>query len=182
MDKKISVYKATELLANDRISVQLQNAFPLTSNKLTSLGKVLYRGQTASDEEKELTGFVAGELFDEDRASDIYAYSSLYEDTATLFADSMMKIHFNVDNNVLFLEASTRTREWGISNPIAKASVSPRALFVSNKLSPRDQDWDNTFHALVGSYSYLHTGQSSKIFKSLPDNLNMMRHFKDLPL
>ncbi len=183
IDKTQSVFKSIEVLSDSRISKQLDAQHSLTSIKLASLGKVLYRGHTASDEEKEMTGFLVGELFDEDTASDIYAYSTIYEDTATLFTDTMMKIHFNVDNNVLFLHADTHDLEWGIRNPIAKASVRPRALFVSNRLSPIAGGWDTKFDTLVGTFSYLHTEeQNAKLYKSLQNNLDDISHFKDLPL
>jgi len=182
IDKNQSVFNAIKSLSNAYISTQLYNIYPLTSLKLLSLGKVLYHGQAENDEEKELSAFVAGELFDEDRASDIYAYSDMYEDTATLFADTMMKIHYNVNNNVLFITADTHELKWGIRNPISKASVKPRALLVANRLNPIIGNWDGKFDALVGTYSYLHNKQNNKLVNNYQETATLIKHLKLLPL
>jgi hypothetical protein len=94
----------------------------------------------------------------------------------------MMKIHYGVDNDVLFLEDTTRVLKWGIRNPIAKASVSPRALFVSNSLSPLSNGWDAKFEALVGTFKYLHTDATRKVLKQISVDFKHSNYFKDLPL
>ncbi|CAA6803730.1 MAG: Unknown protein [uncultured Sulfurovum sp.] len=155
-------------ISNSRVSSALYNYSPLTSSELLSLGKVMYHGHTATEEEKDLSGYVAGALFDEEDASDIYAYSTMYEDTATLFADTMMKLYFNVNNNVVFVNADKLNNqnvielEWGVRNPVAKASVAHRAIFVSDRLNPKPNGWNELFHTHIGSVAYLQTNQNEK--------------------
>ena len=168
IDKSQSVYQAVHALHDSRISKQLYNHYPLTSTQLISLGKVLYSNHVATEEEKELTGYSVGLLFNEDRASDIYGYSNLYEDTATLFADTMMKIHYGVNNNVVFLNADKYINEnkikleWGIRNAIGKANVKPRALFVTNRLNPIPGGWESRFKRSVGTSAYLSIRKMNK--------------------
>lgn len=168
LDTTKIVSDAIRDISDARISSALYSYFPLTSSKLLSLGKVMYHGHVATEEEKELSGYVAGELFDEDFASDIYAYSNLYEDLATLFADAMMKIYFDVNNNVVFVNADKLNNEdvieleWGIRNPVAKEGVVNRALFVANNLNPRENGWSALFNTHIGTAAYLQSKQYEK--------------------
>ncbi|MEA1880301.1 MAG: hypothetical protein U9N11_06635 [Campylobacterota bacterium] len=186
LDTTKRVSDAINDISDSRISSALYNYDSLSSSRLLSLGKVLYHGHVATEEEKELSGFAAGQLFDEDYASDIYAYSSIYEDTATLFADAMMKIYFNVNNNVVFINADTYNNEdvveleWGIRNPVAKETVAHRAIFVSNRLNPRANGWGELFNTHIGSAAYLQSNQNEKstFNKSNIDRKNQI-HIKD---
>jgi hypothetical protein len=168
LDGNIPIEKALNTLKDDRASVALNNQYPLTSSTLKSIGKVLYHGKKPTEEQKQLSAEEAGNLFNEDRASDIYAYSNIYEDTATLFADSMMKIHYNIDSNVVFLNSDDYKNnkiiiKWGIKNAIAKENVKSRALLIINKLNPIEGGWDDIFNQKIQSVTYLPLSKSYKL-------------------
>lgn len=137
------------------ISTGLTTSMPLTSSVMHDLGNVLFRGATATTAQKQLTAGQVGLAFAVDGASDTYAYSSQWEDTAMLFEEVMMKYHFNVDRDLAFTDAPTYANapcsayvvRWGVRNRIGNELVKARAKVVVQQLLGRSSA-DNYFAAI----------------------------------
>lgn len=131
--------------------VDLQSSFTSTGLKLQSplnsqmqfdLGRVMFHGVTATDNQKKLTAEQVGLDFSIDGASDSYNYSSQYEDVAMLFEEVMMKRHFNVDREIAFTDAPPASGatcanyvvRWGVRNRIGNPLVKSRAQLIVNKV------------------------------------------------
>lgn len=144
----------TNIGAN-RTSEQLTATSPLTSSTLVSLGQVLYRGTSATSTQKQLTGVEVGNLFDDDTAAAMYAYSSRFEDTAMLFQSAMMKYFYNVDGFQIFFNTAAYEDnnridiEWGVKNPVLKQRVEQRAIFVSNRILPISGGWTEALASIA---------------------------------
>ena len=158
LDNEQSIYNTLTKEESTHISSLLYQQSPLLSNTLSNLGKVLFHGQKASSRQRRLTAEDIQTAFDEDRASDIYGYSNQYEDLATLFSNAMMKVNYDVDNNVIFYDKKTKVLS-EIINPVAKAAVAQRALFVANRLNPIQGGWERTFEESLGHVSYNSRGK-----------------------
>jgi len=124
------------------ISTDLTSRLPLTSTMLFGVGDVLFHGTKVSSEQKQFTAEQVGLAFAVDGASDAYAYSSQYEDTAMLFEETMMKYHFNIDREMAFTDAPTTAKaycneyvvRWGVHNRIGNETVKARAQVVVQQL------------------------------------------------
>lgn len=126
----------------DNISVDLIARAPLNSQMLYGLAEVRYHGVTATPEQRQLTAQTVGLEFEIDGANDDYAYASLFEDTAMLFEEVMMKYHFNVDREIAFTDApftenascDANVVRWGQRNRIGNPTVTARAEIVVQQL------------------------------------------------
>ncbi len=126
-------------------SVDLASRMPLTSAMLYDLAKVMYQGDKASNAQKLLDAQTVGAHFASDGANETYAYSSMYEDTAMLFEEVMMKYHFNVDREIAFTDAPTTADaycdaymvRWGVRNRVADPLIQARAAMVVSQLLNR---------------------------------------------
>ena len=128
------------------------------------MGQVMYKGVDASEEQKKVTALEIGNLFENDSAVTMYAYSSAFEDTATLFQNEMMKLHYNIEQDFAFLEKPTKTEDlvcadyivaWGKRNIIANKDVKRRALFVTKKIFPNIKELDTIFDTKLGNVQNL---------------------------
>ena len=139
-------------IGGNRTSEQLYASSPVRSQMLIGLGQVLFHGDTATDEQKQITGREVGELFDDDGTAAMYAYATRYEDTAMLFQTVMMKYFYNVDGYQVFFDPDeyekSGTFEWGIKNPVLKENVLDRAVFVANHVLPIGGGWEERLHGI----------------------------------
>ena len=136
-------------------SSKLDQQYPLLSETLKQLAGVLFAGQAVSFELNQLSAAEVADIFETDGsgsnngASDDYAYLQYenglhYEDTAMLFEEVMMKIHFNIDREIAFATPLTSFPQncqdlqidWARANRILDSNVLPRARFVVNQLLP----------------------------------------------
>jgi len=132
--------------------------YPLYSTELTQLGQVLYKGVEATELEQSYLPNEVGEMFAQDGASDMYAYSDSKEDLAMLFEATMMKYHYGMDVYIGFLTNPTTTNPtaddyilgWGEINSIASDRVKHRAKLISSYLLP-NVNWDYFFDNDVGT-------------------------------
>ena len=140
-----SLLEALDSIFKQNISHKLYETYPLTSDELHDMGQVMYAGEKANDEQKETTATQMGELFAHDNAVMMYAYSTPFEDTATLFQNLMMKRHYNIEEDFAFIERPSKKDNlvcadyivgWGVRNRIAKSNVKQRANFVFKKIFP----------------------------------------------
>ncbi|MFK5976624.1 MAG: hypothetical protein QM493_08970 [Sulfurovum sp.] len=163
LDIDKSVIETISSLANYRVTTNLYKSYPVQSYALILMGQVMYQGTTPTELQKETTAKEMGTNFESDGASDMYAYSSQYEDTATLFQMSMLKYHYGIEQDIGFLIAPTQTTNlscsdyiigWGERNSIAKPNVKERAIFVAQNILP-NSDWTTIFENSLGSSQLL---------------------------
>ncbi len=143
LDTSISVSEASAQVVDYRISTRLDQREPLTSSVMSGLAEVMYKGQTPSEEQMEITAAVVGEAFEADGASDDYGYTTVFEDVAMLFEEAMMKYHFDVDREMAFTTVvgdETRCADhligWGNHGRIGDTDVKSRAQFVASEILP----------------------------------------------
>jgi hypothetical protein len=185
-----SVLDAINSIFSQNISNKLNNTYPLNSEELLAMGKVMYEGKDATEAQKRTTATDMGTYFTQDAAAKNYAYSSAFEDTATLFEASMLKIHYNVDITYAFLEKPSKTKDlvcadyivgWGVKNRIANETVKRRALLISKYIFPNLTTLESSFSNNLGTSTLLKTNISwcSSISQksSSPANLKFHRDF-----
>ncbi|CAA0083638.1 Uncharacterised protein [BD1-7 clade bacterium] len=121
-------------------SSDLDRSLPLTSTTMRQIGQVLFQGEKASSTIAALTAAEVGSHFETDGASDTYAYSTKYEDTAMLFEEFMMKIHYNVDRELAFADRpiSQPCQDYNVTYRISNRyqDVIQRVEFVVDRLLP----------------------------------------------
>jgi hypothetical protein len=142
VNPQLTAADATFNLQSSFISAGLKLQSPLNSQMQYGLGRVMFHGVTATDDQKRLTAEQVGLDFAVDGASGSYNYSSQYEDVAMLFEEVMMKYHFNIDRELAFTDAPPVTGatcasyvvRWGVRNRIGDPLVKPRAQLIVNKV------------------------------------------------
>jgi hypothetical protein len=132
---------STEAVSNDLASTN-----PLMSPELFGLAGVMYRGDLPSFLERNYSAAQVGQFFESDGASDLYAYSSQYEDVAMLMEEAMMAIHFGIQRDVAFtsvppngtLDVSCDDFRvgWGVRGRMRAPSVESRMRRVVKALLP----------------------------------------------
>jgi len=164
VDSSDTVLSALNSIFSKNITNKLYETYPLTSMSLSNMGQVMYKGEDATEEQKQVTAIDMGDLFENDNAVTMYAYSSGFEDTATLFQNAMMKLHYNIEQDFAFLEKPIKTENlkcadyivgWGQRNIIANEDVKRRALFVTKKILPNIKDLDTLFETKLGKVQNL---------------------------
>lgn len=143
VDMSDSVVAATDKLRPNHSSVHLVNELPLESDFMRRMAEILFVGQTPTDDETRLTAFDVAAEFAPDRASDDYAYASQYEDFAMLFEEVMMKIYFDVDRDIAYVELPVQNNycndykvAWGVRNRAGEPRVKQRAEMVIEAILP----------------------------------------------
>lgn len=159
-----TVRKALDDIYTKQVSYDLYSRAPLRSDVLYGLGQVLYQGATATAEEKSYTASQVGQEFEADGASDDYAYSTAYEDTAMLFEEVMMKYHFNADREVAFSDAPLNDGtycddyvvRWGQLNRIGDPYVKARAEIVVSQILGRSDTF--SYFSILPAPRYMVSG------------------------
>jgi hypothetical protein len=94
-----------------------------------------------------------------DGAVKYYGYSTVREDFATLFAMAMMKMHFDIDDHIAFVQKPVNessytcdelTVGWGARNRLADSLVRPRAQWVVESIYGQTPSIDAFFASEVG--------------------------------
>ena len=157
-------------VADPIVSDNLHAIYPLENIIMSNLGQVMFRGTTASDEQKALTPTQVGAAFDADAAVDDYAYAKFpregelpqdvpsYEDTAMLFEAVMMKYLYGKDRAFAVFDKPTSNNpistdyvvRYGHYNRIGEDATKVRAQLVAEELFP-EIDWDAFFTNIEGS-------------------------------
>ena len=163
VDRDIPIVEALEINKEQRISYKLYNSMPLTQSTLKHLGKVLYFGEDATYDDKQLEASDVGSLFATDSATNMYNYANEYEDLAMLFETAMMKYHYNIEMDIGFVITPKAPQScddyilsWGVRNRIAKSDIANRASFVLKHMLP-NRDWDEFIQNGIGTTSSLPT-------------------------
>lgn len=153
-----TLFQALDELQSARVSEQLWQQSPLHSEDLLQLGQVMYAGETANSVQTAYTAAQVGALFATDNASDMYAYSTPFEDLAMLFEATMMKYIYGLDHDIAFIVDSGQTPSscddypvgWGVRNRIAEPAVAARAQWVAEQMLPQI-NWSSFFANLPNS-------------------------------
>lgn len=116
----------------------------LKSEILLRVGKILYQGEEATIEDKNLKAALLSDEFNNDGASDMYAYSSENEDVAMLVERAMFFHYFKYNSYTYFFKfpgpdfkiPRDYTYEIGgaVKNKITDAKVKERAQDVLEKM------------------------------------------------
>ncbi len=125
------------------ISNRLIAVSPLSSRVMFNLAEVMFRGETPTSLERQLTAVELGNEFEPDDANDDYSYTSQYEDLAMLFEEAMMKYLFDVDRDFAFTNrpgedalCADHIVGWGVRNRVGDTDVKDRANFVVDTVLP----------------------------------------------
>lgn len=127
---------------DDPLSVLLYRDFPLYSFELLDLAQVRWAGVEATDEQKSFNADYAGSLMSGDGATGFYAYRTIREDFADLFASSMMKIFHDVDVYMGFVDrpqtefysCTDLLVGWGTKNRLPDPLVTPRVKWTHQQI------------------------------------------------
>lgn len=139
LDSTMTVREAAASSNGIHVSMQLDGFLPLNSQMWLDLARVLYAGENSTVAQRALTPQQVGIEFENDGANDDYAYSSIYEDTAMLFMEVMMKHHYGIDREIAYTDAPAAGEEqycdsyivrWGFRNRIGDPQVKSRAELV----------------------------------------------------
>ena len=125
-------------------SKALTATYGLTSQLMKNLARVLYWGDAATNDLTVLTATDVGDEFFSDGANDDYNYTSIEEDTAMLFEESMMWIHYGIDREVVFAtqladeiqSCDDLSFDWTGINRIGDSLVRSRAELAVSSLLP----------------------------------------------
>ena len=156
-----SLTPAAALIKNDIffLSPQLVNAIPLNSEPLYNVGKVSFQGETATELVKSYTPAFLGNELEADGAAKLYAYSSIREDFSTAFTLAMMKMNFDVDLYMAFVnkpadldnyDCSHLLVGWGQKNRLADPIVQARAKWAVDNIYGTNVDTDSFFATGLG--------------------------------
>ena len=155
IDPQTTPFAAVQALEAEQIARHLVTTYPLASKLWRSLGQVLYLGVPATKEQQDYTGDFVGLQFESDGASDPYAYSTIHEDVAMLFEETMLKFHFGIDRDIAFSFVPAKVDpvcddyliQWGVRNRLGEVSVKSRAELVVRELLV-DSDLDAFFDGI----------------------------------
>jgi hypothetical protein len=144
LDRLLTPRAAADAIENHSIAGHPNVITSLSFSMFPDLAQVLYAGQPASDWHKGMSAAFLGGSFENDVASDLYAYTSKYEDVAMLFEEVMMKYHFDVDRDIAFTDrplvadpvCDDYRVQWGVRNRLGAAGVKDRAELVVANLLP----------------------------------------------
>ncbi len=155
VDPVLRPNQAIQGFSSQRISNRLTARDPLQSEVMFGLAGVMFLGETATEAQKAIVGEEVGAEFEPDAASDDYAYSSIYEDIAMLFEETMMKYHFDVDRQMAFTTAPDSNScadyiiGWGNHGRLGDTDVRARAQWVHGELLPDGEDLSLFFQDLA---------------------------------
>ncbi len=139
LDPSLKVFEAIVQVQQESLSWRLYDAMPLTSGEMVGLADVRYRGTKASQAQRASSAADVGGFFGSDAAMKFYGYVSVREDVATLMEAALMKLHYDVELNIGFVDKPADASSlncadylvgWGVRNRLAEPSVAARARFL----------------------------------------------------
>lgn len=119
----------------------VSRGYPLTSQLLLDLADVQFRGITASATQKALTPEQVAAAFSVDLATDDYAYSTPFEDTAMTLEEVLMQRRLGIRRDFAIADAGGETSataivRWGQRGRIGEPAIRPRAKAIVQALTP----------------------------------------------
>jgi len=170
----------------------LHQSYPLINTTIKSLAQVLFtEGTPPSQSQLTLTASDLSHHFYQDGANDLYNFleyedGHYYEDTAMLFEEAMMKLHYDIDREFSFATPLNSVINscgdialvGSVVNRIFDASVQPRVELVVNQLLPNHKH--SSFFETPpkrGTYRYCVSPQG----RALDGKLSPMHNLKLAP-
>ncbi|TCS40344.1 hypothetical protein [Reinekea marinisedimentorum] len=134
------------IYSNTRVSSDLDELYPLSSDLVMEAADVYYNESEASAGLIASTGEDIGLEFEDDGASYFYSYTNSREDLATLVEISMMYLKYGAVLDVGFTnipdvespECDDYLIEWGQRHRLADADVNNRAAYVAGRIISAD--------------------------------------------
>ena len=127
------------LLTSDTVPAR----FPLTSTVMTNLGKVQFRGAAATDVQKAYSPGQIASYFSADIATDVYNYSTQFEDIAMTSEEALMQRRLGIRRDFAiadYLSGKTSSSgaivRWGQRGRVGEATIKPKALAITQALTP----------------------------------------------
>jgi hypothetical protein len=119
-------------------------AYPLSSTVMRALGRVRFRGETASAEQRAYTPLQIADLFSADVATDEYSYSAPVEDIAITLEEFLMQRRLGIRRDVAIVDAFDRDSgsardvvvRWGQRGRVGEAAIKPRVREIVRQLVP----------------------------------------------
>lgn len=159
LDQSLSPHEAVYSNEQYALSPRLYDDLALYSEVMFELAQVSFQGIGANELQKTYEpDYVGGEMAN-DGAMSYYAYNTRREDFATLFATTMMKLHFNMDYYIAFVDKPADEDNyscaelivgWGERNRLANPLVAPRARWVVESVYGAGSELLNSFKENVG--------------------------------
>lgn len=138
----------------------IDESLTLQASPMYSLGQVRYKNTEPTDFEKTVLAETIGGYMRQQGKARFYAFASPFEDVATLFEASMMKLHFDADLHVMFADKPPRYPEdyscndlivaWGERNRLDAPLVRQRARVVVDKVRGQSAETDILFDNILG--------------------------------
>lgn len=158
------------------ISDGLIEESPLLSPELFGVAGVLFQGYDPTPEEAAYTPRQIGGFFGSDRATDLYAFSTQFEDLAMLVEEFMMATYFDTHRDTAFanvpegdsdvIECDDYVMAWGQRNRVSIPRIRQRLEFALSAMLP-DVDFSAELAALPP-------------LKALPNNSGWCEYLDDL--
>ena len=153
-----------ELLSNNQPT-------SLYSEKLFNIGKILYHGKSATEEDNLINAIEVANEFEKDLATDFYSYSSTREDMAMHTEESLMLYYYNIFKFVSVIEYPysnfVKPKEyqsqiiWGQKGRVLVPAIKDRALYaieqiLGNKISKKvSEKFENLSEKEIPAYTFL---------------------------
>ncbi|MEG3221673.1 hypothetical protein PD716_13635 [Vibrio gigantis] len=123
-----------------KLNNELIERDPLTSKLLDKAAKIAFRGDSMTNEIRQLTGEAAGDAFEADKAAAFYSYSSPAEDVAMLFEAYMMYKKYRALSDFAFVSIPQTENfscndwviQWGQRSRLSDDGVQDRAVFIAS--------------------------------------------------
>jgi hypothetical protein len=130
--------------AEPPLSSGFQAETPLTSERLKDLAAVSFLGRSSTAEQRAVQPADLIPDFANDGAVQYYAYTSQYEDFATLFESAMMKWRFGYDKDTAITDrpasggSDNAIVAWGTRGRLSDQPVLNRVLGAGQRIYPGD--------------------------------------------
>lgn len=167
LDSQLTPRDVARDLRSQRLSVRLNYDLELRSELMYGLAQVRFRGEDATEAQKNLTSSDVGAAMAGDGAAKFYGYSTVREDVATLLATAMIKKHFNVDYSMAYVQKPDNLDSyvctdllvgWGVRNRLADPLVVPRAKWVVDQIYGESAENEQFFNNGLNTQSLMTPG------------------------
>ncbi|WP_284619515.1 hypothetical protein [Aquabacterium humicola] len=119
-------------------------AFPLSSTPMKDLGRVRFRGETATAAQKAYTPAQVAGFFSADLATDDYSYTTSFEDIAMTLEEFLMQRRLGIRRDFAIVDAfdsdttssSSVIVRWGQRGRVGEALIKPRVREIVRQLAP----------------------------------------------
>jgi len=169
LSRDLTPGEAAELHFDETISVRLYADESLTKleSELYELARIRWRDATPTNYQKSLQADYVGSVMSGEGKSHFYGYFTVFEDVATLFEQTMIKMHFDAESHVGFMNKPINHPDascdeyivdWGSRNRTAAPLVLARAKWVAEQILGPSAELDEYVSSQVGQDTPLRVG------------------------